>query len=114
MTPCPHCPTPLRPRRDTNHVLVSGTAYNDPNVIPLKNNKRLCLFTLITNEEIFSRGRESRHQNFLQIEVLGKNIDKCLEMVRKGERFFVSGYLRTDDLDGVERTRVRAYNVQKD
>lgn len=114
MMHCPHCQKPLRVRRDTNHVLISGSAYSNPTIVPIKNNKRLCLFTLITNEEIVTRGRSGHHSNFLTIEVLGKNIDRCMEIVRKGERYFISGYLRTDDMDGVERTRIRAYNLQKD
>jgi len=114
MMHCPHCSKPLRDRRDTNHVLISGTAHSNPNAVPIKNNKQLCLFTLVTDEEIFTRGKNAKHSNFLTIEVLGRNVDKCLEMVRKGERYFISGYLRTDDLDGIERTRIRAYNIQKD
>lgn len=99
--------------RDVNIVVATGVADSAPSMVPIKNNKKLCVFTLKTVEKyLLSSGAPAYHENYLTVEALGKTAERCLQEVREGGRYIVQGYLRVDDLHGVERTRIRAYNIQ--
>lgn len=99
--------------RDVNIVVASGTAHSTPSMVSLKNNKTLCVFTLKTVEKYkLGSGAQAQHENFIRVETLGRAADKCLQEVKLGCRYLVQGYLRVDDLHGVERVRIRAYNIQ--
>lgn len=75
----------------------------------------MCIFTLLNNERFETQeGHERFHKNFLTIEVLGKNVDKAITQLNKGDRILVTGYIRNDELDGIERSRIRAFNFQKE
>ena len=99
--------------RDVNEVLLTGVAHSTPSMVLLKNNTKLCVFTLKTVER-YSRasGVDSQHDNYITIEALGKTAERCMTDVKPGNRFMVKGYLRVDDIHGIERTRIRAYSVQ--
>ena len=112
---CNHCGKPT-PRRDENRVKITGVLENDPTVVPIRNSSsRLCLFTL-NNVESYTSGSGVRkeHVNYVTIEVLGRNIDRCLAELHKGDYCEVNGYIRIDDLHGVEKARVRAHSFQKE
>jgi single-stranded DNA-binding protein len=114
MATCSNCGKQA-PGRDINHILLSGEVYSTPTVVPLKNNKRMCIFTLQNNETYETHdGQKRLHKNFLTIEILGKNVDKAIRDLVKGDRVHVTGYVRNDELDGVERSRIRAFNFQKE
>lgn len=101
--------------RDLNIAILSGVVSNNPTVITTKNNKRICLFDLKTVEKyVLADGRPAQHENFLTIEALGKNVDKCMKEVMRGDRYIVHGYLRVDDVSGIEKVRVRAYYVERE
>ena len=101
--------------RDINIAILSGTVDNNPTVVTTRNNKKICLFDILTVEKYrLADGRDAQHDNFLTIEALGKNVDKCMNEVRKGGRYIIHGYLRVDDVSGVEKVRVRAYYIEKE
>lgn len=101
--------------RDINMAIISGTIDNNPTVVTTRNNKKICLFDLKTVEKyVLANGSPAQHDNFLTIEALGKNVDKCMNEVRRGDRFIIHGYLRVDDVSGVEKVRVRAYYIEKE
>lgn len=101
--------------RDTNVVVLSGTADSKPSSITLKNNKKLSIFTLLTVEKyMMSDGTVGYHDNFVEIEALGRVAEKCQTEVKPGRRYHISGYLRVDDINGVDKVRVRAYNIQEE
>ena len=112
MPSCPQCGKPAH-TRDVNHIIVSGEVSSVPSVVSLKNNKRMCIFTLRNSERYATQdGQERTHQNFLTIEILGKNIDRAMSELRKGDRVHITGYIRNDELDGVGKSRIRAFNFQ--
>lgn len=99
--------------KDVNIVVVTGIAHSAPSQVSLKNNKKLCVFTLKVVEKYqLSSGASAQHENYLTVETLGKAAERCMLEVKPGNRYQVQGYLRVDDLHGVERTRIRAYNIQ--
>ncbi len=100
---------------DLNHVTVSGSAETKPSVVTLASGTKLCMFT-IKNTERYTQGdgRMGVHHNFLTIETLGKQADRCLLQVRPGRRYIIDGYLRSDVLNEQEQTRVRAYSVREE
>jgi len=114
MANCVHCGKPHQ-GKDINHILISGEVFSTPSVVPLKNNKRMCIFTLQNNETYETHdGQKRLHKNFLTIEILGKNVDKAVADLAKGDRVHITGYVRNDELDGIERSRIRAFNFQKE
>lgn len=101
--------------RDFNLTILSGVVENTPNVVTTRNQKKICLFNLKVIEKYeLADGRPAQHVNYITIEALGKNVDKCVQQVHKGDRYVVHGYLRVDDVSGVERTRVRAFFIEKE
>ena len=110
---CPHCGTPIS-RKDINHVIISGEVASDPTVIQIRHNKEMLLFTIRVVENFVSDGERREHRNFLTVEVLGRNVDKYKTTIRRGRRYVLTGYFRNDDIDGVERTRIRAFNINEE
>lgn len=101
--------------RDVNHVMLVGEVCSTPTVTTLKNGKRICLFSLKLVEKFtLASGQAASHDNVVLVEVLGPKADRCLSDIFRGHRYHVTGYLRVDDIDGMERTRIRAFNVQAD
>lgn len=75
----------------------------------------MCIFTLQNNETYETHdGQKRLHKNFLTIEVLGKNVDRALRELSKGDRIHITGYVRNDELDGIERSRIRVFNFQRE
>ena len=100
--------------RDINITILSGTVANTPNVVTTRNNKRICLFDLLVVEKYrLADGRAAQHDNFLTVEALGKNVEKCVNEVHKGERYVIHGYLRVDDVNGIVRLAVRNRHVHR-
>lgn len=101
--------------RDVNVTIVSGVVDNTPSVVLTRNNKQICLFNIKLVEKYhLADGRPAQHVNFLTIEALGKNVDKCLRDVHQGQRYQITGYLRVDDVNGVEKVRIRAYHIERE
>ena len=101
--------------RDFNLVVLTGIVSKAPETVRLKSGKSICLFTIKNLEKYeLADGTPASHANFLNIEVFGKNVDRTLRDVHMGSRYLINGYLRVDDIDGIERVRVRAYNIQKE
>lgn len=111
---CEKCGHIIKAPIDLNHCTVGGEIVSNPTAVTIKNGKQMCLFTLKTQEKFESNGKKSTHDNFFTIEILGKNSDRALESLNRGDRCIISGYLRCDDLDGVEKVRVRAFTFQKE
>ncbi|NBO09705.1 MAG: hypothetical protein EBV30_10285 [Actinobacteria bacterium] len=101
--------------RDVNIAIISGVVDNTPNVVTTRNNKRICLFNIRNIEKYrLADGRPAQHVNFLTVEALGRNVDKCLQEFHVGERVQIHGYLRVDDVNGVEKVRIRALHLEKE
>lgn len=101
--------------RDINLVIISGTIDNNPTVVTTRNNKQICLFDIKVVEKYrLGDGRPAHHDNFVTVEALGRNVDKCMQDVKRGDRFIIHGYLRVGDVNGVEKVRVRAYYIERE
>jgi single-stranded DNA-binding protein len=101
--------------RDTNVAIISGLVDNNPTVVTTRNNKRICLFNVLNVEKYrLADGRAAQHDNVLTVEALGRNVDKCLDEIFKGTRVHIHGYLRVDDVNGIEKVRIRAFHIEKE
>jgi single-stranded DNA-binding protein len=101
--------------KDINVVVISGVVGNTPSVVTTRNNKRICLFNVENIEKYkLSTGQNAEHQNYITIEVLGRNVDKVIAEFSKGDRIQVNGYLRVDDVNGIEKVRIRAFHIEKE
>lgn len=101
--------------RDINQVILTGLVCRAPERVQLKSGKEICIFLLKNTEKYeLANGSPAEHPNFLSIEVFGKQVERTLRDVKQGERYVINGYLRVDEISGVEKVRVRAFNIQKD
>lgn len=101
--------------RDFNHVILTGEAMTAPKQVLLRSGKPIALFTLKNLEKfVLGSGKMATHENFLSIEVFGRNVERTLVDVRQGDRYVITGYLRVDEVDGIEKVRVRAFNIQEE
>lgn len=100
-------------QRDINVVILTGTVESTPTFVTVKNNKRILLFTLKNCEdfELFD-GSPAVHANYFTVEVLGKNADRYVQILRIGTKCQISGYLRADELNGSDKVRVRAFRIE--
>lgn len=99
--------------RDVNLAIVSGELVEDPVMHTLKNSKRILTFTLKVVEKFnLHDGSPGSHENYLTVEALGRNADTYKRDLVLGQRYQITGYLRVDDINGEERTRIRCFNVQ--
>jgi len=99
--------------RDVNLSVLTGTVISTPTLIPIRGNKHMLLFTVSTVEKfVNAAGVQSQHDNEIPVEVLGRNAESFHKTVLRGERYLLTGYLRVDDLNGVERMRVRLLSLQ--
>jgi len=100
---------------DINVVVLSGVVANKPNLTMQKNGSRICLFNFLVIEEFeLKNGTEAEHPNYITIEVFGRNAEKYGVELIEGEHYTINGYLRVDIINNIERTRVRAYHIQKE
>ena len=107
-------PAVLAPR-DFNHVILTGTATTAPAMLDLRSGTRACMFLLRNIERYRIRNdTPAERENVIPVEVFGRNVDHALREVRPGGRYIIPGYLRADEIQGVGRIRVRAYNIQVD
>lgn len=97
---------------DVNMVSVSGEIVSSPSLVPLRSGGKMLIFTLKTVERFRRQtGETAAHFNFFTIEFLGASAERFRTAVSKGRRYAVSGYLRTDMLDDVQKTRVRGLHL---
>jgi single-stranded DNA-binding protein len=97
---------------DVNTFTATGTIVTQPTLVNIKNNKQLLVFRIRCVEEFLRpNGDPAFHENFFTIEVLGKNAYKYVDTLKKGSRYAFYGYLRSDEIDGLERTRARCYQI---
>lgn len=102
-------------RRDVNQVIITGKIVTAPSIVTFKTGKNLCILTVCCCEPFLTAtGQQSSHYSYFTVEVLGRNADIYAQQLRKDERVIVTGYLRADEINGVEKTRIRAYNIQKE
>lgn len=97
---------------DVNSFTATGVIVTQPSLVTIKNNKQILVFRIRCVEEFLRpTGESAQHDNFITIEILGKNAYKYENTLKKGTRYSFYGYIRTDELDGVEKTRARCYQV---
>jgi single-stranded DNA-binding protein len=99
--------------RDINSVVLTGTVESPPYLHTLKNSQKLLAFTLKVVERYqLKDGTPAQHENFFAIEILGRHVETHFRDIEPGKRYMVTGYLRADDLGGVEKIRIRCFNLQ--
>lgn len=99
-------------RRDVNVVILTGTILSKPSWFPLKNNKRALIFTLQNCEHYHkSTGESAVHRNEVVVEILGRNAERYFNELSVQQRCQVTGYLRSDEIKGLQVIRVRALHI---
>lgn len=98
---------------DINKVWLSGLVISRPVLTKVGNNETpLTSFNMQVNEKFKDRGGNDRIKpNIIRIESLGRSAEKAAEKVVQGQRFFIDGYVREDNRDGMSDVRVRTLGI---
>ena len=95
-----------------NRVTIIGNLGADPQIKSTVSNT-ICSFSVATNE-FYRTGEEGKqHTEWHQIVVFGKLAQTCLLYLKKGNRVFLEGRLRTNtyqDKEGKQQWRTRIYS----
>lgn len=81
---------------DRNEVKLSGVAISEPTNTRLPSRVNITSFLLQVNEYFVSGEKRDYHPNVISVEALGKHADTALDLVKKGGRYEVTGYLRVE------------------
>lgn len=96
---------------DRNEVKLTGVAISDPTFTRMGGTKTpMTSFLLQVNEQFMSNGKQVSHPNVIVVECLGQHADPVMYKVKKGMRYEVTGYIRTEQ----SRFSVRAFVVNKE
>jgi single-stranded DNA-binding protein len=102
-------------QRDSNDWKGSGVVVDEPRMITLKNGQKLLSFTFLVVEHfILHGGAPGRHENYFTVEALGRQAETYYKELVVGDRYQVKGYLRADNMNGVEKIRIRAFTIMTD
>ena len=95
-----------------NRVTIIGNLGADPEIISNANNT-ICTFSLATNEVYGSGNDRKEHTEWHRIVVFGKLAQTCILYLKKGNRVFLEGRLRTStyqDKEGKQQIRTKIYS----
>lgn len=99
---------------DVNKTTHIGTASTNPTFTTLGNKKTpISIFTLKVKESWLDRdGNEKSRDNLIKIEALGSKAHWVKANVRAGKRYSVDGYIRQEEINGKEDTKVRVFHIE--
>lgn len=102
---------------DINKVTLSGQAISDPTHTNLRGASRtpICQFLLQVNERYYDSGskRTECRPSVFSIETLGGKAQNVFNLVRKGMRLMVEGYIRSYGNDH-SQISVRTFSVTRE
>ena len=99
--------------RDINFTIHTGELTSEPKIHVLKNSKKILTFTLRVTEKFeLADGSPGAHTNFFTFEALGRHADTYFRELVIGRRYQINGYLRHDNIGGVDKVRIRCFNIQ--
>lgn len=102
-------------QRDSNDWKGSGIVVDEPKMMTLKNGQKLLSFTFLVIEHFtLANGTPGRHENYLTVEALGRQAESYYKDLVVGDRYQIKGYLRADNLNGVDKVRVRCFTILTD
>jgi len=100
---------------DINKVWLSGQVTSQPTLEKYGSRTPITRFTINIKEKFVNkRGDSSFHDNFFSIESLGRSTEKIMDTVKKGNRYMVDGYLRSDKNGQKLDAKVRTFAVYPD
>lgn len=96
---------------DINKTWQSGVAISEPVFSKLSSKTPCTTFILLVKEEFYDRNQNKQFKvNEFVVESLGKAAKRTHEVVKKGNRYIVDGYLRED----AGKVKIRTYAVYPD
>lgn len=82
-----------------NSVLIEGNLIKDPVGITTSNDVSVCRFTIASVREKYYDGKKKKKITEVDIEVSGKEADRCAELLKKGRGVRATGNLQ-QKIDG--------------
>lgn len=96
---------------DQNKVILTGVAISDPIATKLPSGTAFSSFGLGVTERFRTQdGTEKARSNVLRIEAFGKNADKVMQLVKRGARYAIEGFLREENA----HISVRVFMIAED
>lgn len=93
--------------RSWNRVELIGNLTRDPELRYTPNGAAVCTFGMATNRTYVSEGEKKEEVDFHRLVAWNKLAELCNQLLKKGNRVFVSGRLQTrtwEGQDGQSRT----------
>lgn len=102
---------------DINKVTLSGQAISDPTLTNLRGASRtpICHFLLQVNERFFDSEskRTGARSSVFNVETLGSKASVVFDLVKKGMRVMVEGYIRSYGSDHAQ-VAIRTFAVTRE
>lgn len=98
---------------DVNKTTHVGTAFTNPTIKVLKNNKSLAIFTLKVKEYWVNKNNELQSRdNLIKCEAIGPKAHWVKANVKVGKKFYIDGYIRVDEINGNIDTKIRIFHIE--
>lgn len=86
--------------RSWNRVELIGNLTRDPELRYTPNGAAVCTFGIATNRTYLSEGEKKEEVDFHRLVAWNKLAELCNQLLKKGNRVFVSGRLQTRSWEG--------------
>ncbi len=86
--------------RSWNRVELIGNLTRDPELRYTPNGAAVCTFGLATNRTYVSEGEKKEEVDFHRLVAWNKLAELCNQLLKKGNRVFISGRLQTRSWEG--------------
>lgn len=100
---------------DVNKTTHTGTAISRPTFTYLASKTPLAIFTLKVRETWKDgEGKVQCRDNLIKMEALRKQAYWVRENVKVGHRYYIDGYIRTDNMADNEDVKVRILHIEEE
>jgi single-strand DNA-binding protein len=95
-----------------NFSVIEGNLVEDPTVMQVKGDRKLCKFTIGNSRDFTKANGESvRDANFIPVTTWAKLAENCGRYLKKGSRVLVSGVLKQDSYTDKEGRSRKAFFI---
>src|SRR5260221_9148274 len=88
--------------RSWNRVELIGNATKDPEIRYTPSGAAVCTFSIATNRTYVTDGEKKEEVDFHRLVAWNKLAELCNQLLKKGQKTFISGRLQTRSWEGTD------------